>query len=84
MGFAELDLWWLLDIWSRLKRMRIVDNKIYYYDAILQDNIDNNKESFKDTLSCFGIKYIVYESPTYMEAYDKCMSDIEHKISHLS
>jgi hypothetical protein len=87
LGFAELDLWWLLDIWSRLKRMGIVYNKIYYYDAILQDNIDNidnSKESFKDTLSCFGIEYIAYKFPTYMEAYDMCMSDIENKLSNPS
>ncbi len=34
LGFAELDLWWILDLWARCKKAKSVFNKIIYLDAI--------------------------------------------------
>lgn len=80
LGFAELDLWWLIDVWSRLRKNGIVNNNIYYYDAIQQGIVDERKKSFADTLKCFMIEYILYEASTYLEAYNMCMNDIEQRI----
>lgn len=80
LGFSELDLWWLIDMWSRLKKQGHVTNTIYYLDAIQENNKDLRRQSFIDTLKNFKIEYIPYEAPTFEEAYHKCMDYIESRI----
>ncbi len=80
LGFSELDLWWLIDMWSRMKKKGYVTNTIYYLDAIQEDKKDLSKQSFIDTLKTFKIEYIAFEEPTFEAAYHKCMDYIESRI----
>lgn len=80
LNFSELDLWWLIDMWSRLKKMKYVTNTIYYLDAIQKNKKNESRQSFIDTLKCFKIEYVSYEASTYEEAYRRCMDFIENSI----
>ncbi len=78
LGFAELDLWWILDLWARCKKVGIVSNEIIYLDAIC-GTLSYCKRPFIRVLQDFGIKYCQMSDSTYIGAYEKCLDYIYSK-----
>lgn len=75
LGFAELDLWWILDLWARCKKAKLVSNRIVYLDAVC-GMATSCKCPFVRVLHDFGIEYVSQSGSTYMEAYEKCLDYI--------
>lgn len=79
LGFAELDLWWILDLWARCKKAKVVSNSIEYLDAI-QHGHSSCKPTFMQTLNDFGIGYQPFKGESYANAYEQCLEYIESKL----
>lgn len=78
-GFAETDLWWLL---NRKKRERAAVGKIYFYE--LKPLSETNRAKL-DLLRLMNVEivYIGAENGDWRSAYTKAVGDIEKRIDLL-
>lgn len=86
LGFAELDLWWLIDKWANYQKFRAIQglpksNKIVYMDTdIVAHKMCKQEWLYKQNFICvlkdYGIDYRPYPAPTRLAAYTHCINAI--------
>lgn len=75
LSYAELDLWWLIDLWARCKKQKLVNNSIVYIDA--KNNAESLcKKPFRKVLEDFEVSYLQFVEDTYELAYYKAIQYI--------
>lgn len=72
LDFAELDLWWLIDLWARCKKNDIIRNKIVYMDVATTEKTNPLSKIFEN----YGMEYKVFRRQEYIEAYSDCLDEL--------
>ena len=79
LGFTEIDLWWLIDLWAHCKKQHLVHNEIFYLDAI-RNTASSCKPPFVKVLNDYGIQYKSFVEKEFKDAYNRCVDFIESQL----
>lgn len=78
LGFAELDLWWILDLWTRCKIKGEIVNRIVYIDAMEKES--SCKQPFVQVLQDFMVEYHPIVRSSYQDAYKESVEYIKQQL----